>query len=167
MLKWLKENLGFSFGPLPDERRLAVESELQKIRLELAAYEKRLTELRDDLERYQTNESARTEAAIHARLELLLTEVAAPVAQLLTQAHPLEVESQPVQTKDVLAVAQRLVRVLEDEGLTLEGCVGETVSYDPNHHEPLSGATFATGQAVMVRSVGLAYRGKLLRKAGV
>lgn len=167
MLKWLKENLGFSFGPLPDERRLAVDRKLQSIQLEMAEYKKQLATLRDDLERYQANESARTEEAIHARLERLLTDLAAPVAHLLTQAHLLEVQGQSVPARDVLIVAKSLIRKLADEGLTAEGHVGEWVSFDPNHHEPLDGATFAVGQPVVMRFVGLAYRGKLVRKAGV
>jgi hypothetical protein len=42
-----------------------------------------------------------------------MADVAAPVAQLFTQAHLLEVEGKPVQAKDALAVAKRLVRALE------------------------------------------------------
>jgi molecular chaperone GrpE (heat shock protein) len=80
----------------------------------------------------------------------------------------LETEGHPVQAKDVMVVAKRLVRVLEDNGLKLAGNVGETVRFDPNHHEPLSaGASPKQGEHVVVRFVGVAYRGKLLRKAGI
>jgi molecular chaperone GrpE (heat shock protein) len=68
----------------------------------------------------------------------------------------------------VLTVARRLVRALEDNGLTVEGSVGERVPFDPDHHEPLSAdVSLQAGQMVVVRFVGVAYRGKLLRKAGV
>jgi len=170
MLKWLKQNLGLSFGPLPpsDERILALQRETQSLRLELEEYGRRLALLADDLERQQTGESARIAQAVQAQLEKLLTDIAGPITQLLTQAHLLEVESRPVQAKDVLAVAKRLVRALEDEGLQFEGSVGETASFDPNRHEPLGGNdALAPGQPVVVRFVGVAYRGKMIRKAGI
>jgi molecular chaperone GrpE (heat shock protein) len=78
------------------------------------------------------------------------------------------VEGKPVQARDVLIVARRLVRVLEDAGLTLEGQVGETIQFDPNRHEPLqSQGGIMPGQAGVVRFVGVGFHGKLLRKAGV
>ena len=55
--------------------------------------------------------------AVQAQVEQLLADAATPVAQLLTQAHLLETEERPVQAKDALAVAKRLVRTLEDHGL--------------------------------------------------
>ena len=104
------------------------------------------------------------------QVERLLADTATPVSQLLTQAHLLEEEGKPVQATDVLAVAKRLVRVLEDHGLTMEGKVGEIVLFNPDRHEPLGAATevaIAVGQPVTVRFVGTAYRGKLLCRAGV
>jgi molecular chaperone GrpE (heat shock protein) len=120
------------------------------------------------LERQRGGESARVAEAVQEQVERLLSDAAAPVTQLLTQAHLLEVEGKPVQAKDVLAVAKRLVRALEDNGLTLEGSVGETVPFDPNRHEPLSGdAALMPGEAVVVRFVGVSYQGRVIRKAGV
>ena len=127
-----------------------------------------MANLKEELERQRSGASARVDEAVQAQMERLLADAAAPVAQLLTQAHLLEVEGKPVQARDVLAVAKRLVRTLEDNGLTLEGSVGETTPFDPNRHEPLSAdASPAEGQPVVVRFVGVAYQGKLLRKAGV
>ena len=66
------------------------------------------------------------------------------------------------------AVARRLVRLLEDEGLTPEGRIGEAVAFDPDRHEPLGG-DFAPrpGQPAVVRLVGVSWRGRVLCKAGV
>jgi molecular chaperone GrpE (heat shock protein) len=87
---------------------------------------------------------------------------------LLTQAHLLKVEGRPVQANDILAVATRLVRVLQDQGLAVEGGVGESVEFDPNRHEVLSAEEkISPGEAVIIRLVGVSYQGKLLRKAGV
>lgn len=151
--------------PNAEERVLQLENELQNLRLELQAQQKTADRLKDELERQRGGESARLAAA---QVEQLLADVAAPVSQLLTQSHLLKVENRPVRAEDVLAVATRLVRALEDRGLTTEGAVGQTVPFDPNRHEPLSAdAAITSGQQVVIRLVGIAAHGKLLRKAGV
>jgi molecular chaperone GrpE (heat shock protein) len=145
-----------------------LEREVQRLRLDLAEQEQLAAKMKEELERQRSSSSAHVSEAVYAQVEQLLSDVATPVAQLLTQAHLLEVEGKPVQAKDVLAVAKRLVRTLEDNGLTLEGRVGESVPFDPDHHEPLSAdVSLKAGQMVTVRFVGVAYQGKLLRKAGV
>jgi molecular chaperone GrpE (heat shock protein) len=170
MWKWLAA----IFGKRPpeeaatDERTLALEREAQSLRLKLGELEQTAANLKRELERRSSGANARVAEEVQAQVERLLTDAAAPVAQLLTQAHLLEVEGKPVQARDVLAVARRLVRTLEDNGLTLAGSVGETAPFDPNRHEPLSAdVSPQPGQPVVVRFVGVAYRGKLLRKAGV
>jgi molecular chaperone GrpE (heat shock protein) len=93
---------------------------------------------------------------------------APPVSQLLTQIHLLKVENKPVRAEDLAAVATRLVRVLEDYGLKTVGEIGQTVEFDPNRHDSISGESMpATGEAVQIRMVGITYQNKLLRKAGV
>jgi molecular chaperone GrpE (heat shock protein) len=165
MPKWLDTLLA---RLSPDEQLLALEREAQNLRLELEERDQLLANLHIELERQRSGASARVTESVQAQIEQLLTEAAAPVAQLLTQAHLLEVEGRPVQARDILAVAKRLVRAFEDHGLTLEGSVGQTVPFDPDRHEPLSGGAYPDpGQPVVVRFVGVAYRGKLLRKAGV
>ncbi|MCI0464139.1 MAG: hypothetical protein L0Z62_44970 [Gemmataceae bacterium] len=148
------------------EATLRERNEVQTLRLELQERERLLAALKADLERLRRREEERIEQGVQAHRERFLTDSAGPVAQLLTQAHLLEVEGKPVQARDVLAVARRLVRLLEDEGLTPEGQVGSTVPFDPDRHEP-AGGELTAGQPVVVRFVGLTYRGKLLRKAGV
>ncbi|MFP4346189.1 MAG: nucleotide exchange factor GrpE [Anaerolineales bacterium] len=171
MRAWLDRLL----GKRSDERAagdqgaeiVALEREVQSLRLDLQEQRALAERLKQELER--ARDSAGTEVAqqVQARIERLLAAAGAPVAQLQTQAHLLE-EGQPVRGRDVMAVAQRLVRVLEDQGLTLEGSVGERVPFDPNRHEPLStGVALQPGQPVIVRFVGIGYQGRLLRKAGV
>ncbi len=73
-----------------------------------------------------------------------------------------------MQVKDVLVVAKRLIRALEDNGLTLTGNVGESVSFDSNLHDPLSDHISLTpGVPVVVKFVGVSYQGKVICKAGV
>ena len=151
--------------PNPTERILELEGELQSLRLELTAQRRTTDQLKLELERQRGGETARLATA---QIEKLLQDVATPVSQLLTQTHLLKVEGRPVQANDVLAIVARLVRALEDHGLTIEGVIGHSVAFDPNRHEPLSmEEELEPGQAVIIRLVGLAYRGKLLRRAGV
>jgi molecular chaperone GrpE (heat shock protein) len=163
--KWLATLLGKKPAA---EQVLDLDREVQGLRLELEERDRDIVNLMDELMRTRAGTITRAAEAVQAQVEGLLTDAATPVAQLLTQAHLLEVEGKPVQARDVLAVAKRLVRSLEDNGLVLEGSVGETVPFDPNRHEPLSAdASLTPGQPVIVRFVGAAYQGKLLRKAGV
>lgn len=160
MLKWLKSLLGSSAA--------GSENEAQLLRLELAERDKLTAQLKADLERLRRETETRGAASLQAQFEKLFADVAAPVAQLQTQAHLLEVENRPVQARDVLAVAKRLARALEDNGLGFENRVGEQVAFDPNRHEPLTiGAALHPGQPVIIRFVGVTFRGKLLSKAGV
>jgi molecular chaperone GrpE (heat shock protein) len=171
MLKWLRTLSGRKpqqSVAAPDERLLELEREAQGLRLDLEERERLIANLKGELERQRKGENTRTAEATRAQTERLLTDVAGPVAQLLTQAHLLEVEGKPVQAKDVLAVAKRLVRALEDTGLSLEGSVGAPTTFDPNRHEPLSAdAALRAGDPVSVRFVGVTYQGKIIRKAGV
>lgn len=154
--------------PPADERILALEREAQRLRLELEEAQRRVEVLKGDLERQRRSEEQRLGDIVQAKIERLFSDVAAPVAQLLTQAYLVEVEGKPVQAKDVIVVAKRLVRVLEDNGLALEGKVGEIVPFEPNRHEPLSAdASLKPGEQVLIRFVGVSYGGKVLKKAGV
>jgi hypothetical protein len=160
--RWFGHAAGADGPALPRER------EAQVMRLELQERDRVIAALKSDLERLRRGEGERVAAAVRAERERLLTDAAAPVAQLLTQAHLLEVEGKALQARDVLAVARRLVRLLEDEGLTAEGRVGEAVAFAPARHEPLGG-DFAPrpGQTVVVRLVGVSWRGQVLSRAGV
>jgi molecular chaperone GrpE (heat shock protein) len=163
--KWLARLLGQGAADGP---AIELERRSQSLRLELEERDRVIANLKAELARQRGSASAHVTEAVQVQVEGLLADVATPVAQLLTQAHLLEVEGQPVQARDVLAVAKRLVRALEDKGLTLEGRVGETVPFDPDCHELLSADAPANpGQRVVVRFVGVAYQGKLLRRAGV
>ena len=153
--------------PLSDEKLLTLEREIQNLRLELTERDRLIDKLKQQLEQQRTSENNNIDSAVKNQIEQLLTDTAAPVTQLLTQAHLLE-QGKPVQAKDVLIVAKRLIRTLEDNGLTILSQVSETVSFDSNLHEPLSAITSITpGAEVVVRFAGVSYQGKVIRKAGV
>ncbi len=171
MPNWLDRLLGRvprGEAGAPEERVLLLEREVQRLRLELAEERERTARLQGALEQQRGDVDGLVRERVGAQMERMLTDAAAPVAQLLTQAYLVEVEERPVAARDVLAVARRLVRSLEDVGLTVEGRIGERVAFDPARQEPLSAAALPErGQMVAVRFVGVAYRGKVLRKAGV
>jgi molecular chaperone GrpE (heat shock protein) len=165
--EWLASLLGKA---RIDEQFLAVQEEAQTLRLALKDREERLLRLKKDLTRHRASAAARENERVRLHLERLLTDTAAPVAQLLTQTHLVEAEGKAVTVRDVLAAATRLVHALEDNGLELEGSVGETVAFDPDRHYLLGKgpeASALTGRPVVIRFVGVAHEGKVLRKAGV
>lgn len=154
-----------STEPLTDEQRLELERELQSQRLTLQEQGQEMQRLQAEVERLR--DAARAQATAQAQIEQLVRDLAAPVAQVLTQAHLAEA-GRPVQTRDVLAVVRRIVRALEAHGLTVEGVIGESVAFDPDRHMPLGGGNApAAGQPVVVRMVGVAYQGQVVQKAGV
>lgn len=157
-----------SGGAPAEEHMLDAGSEAQGLRVELAERDRVIATLKQDIERARADEGVRVDELVGAQIERLMSGAAAPVAQLLTQAHLLEVEGKPVQAKDVLVVSKRIVRALEDGGLALVGSVGEEVGFDPNLHQPLnSRAPLSDGDRVVVRIVGASYRGRVLCKASV
>ena len=169
MFKLLKKFLSTpqSFQPQSDEKLLTLEREIQNLRLELTERDQLIDKLKQQLEQQRTSESNNIDSAVQNQIEQLLTDTAAPVTQLLTQAHLLD-EGKPVQAKDMWLVAKRLIRSLGDNGLTVISQVGETVSFDSNLHEPLSASSeVSPGAEVVVRFAGVSYQGKVIRKAGV
>ena len=76
----------------PDERVLALEREVQTLRLELDEKKRELTILGTSSEQRRGSEVGRVRGAVQAQKEQLMAGLAVPMAQLLTQAHLLEVE---------------------------------------------------------------------------
>jgi len=154
----------------PDEGEALREAarEAQELRLELAEREETLARLRAELAEARLESNARAENVLGDAEARWLTDLAAPVAQLLTQAHLVHVARQPVRTADVLAVASRLIVALQDHGLEIVGAVGNTTTYDPECHETLDESVeLAPGDTVTMRFVGLAHRGQTIHRAGV
>ncbi len=156
------------FGKREQPEPLAAQSELQMLRLALEEKEQTVARLKADLTRERERAEEQVASRVQAQTEALLADAAAPVSQLLTQAHLLEAEGKPVQARDVLAVAKRLVRELQAHGLTLEGEVGASTAFDPAGHTLLGGAVQPTpGSPVVVKFVGLSFHGKIIHKASV
>ena len=164
---FLKRLFASDTGP-DNDSQLEAQSQLQALRLQLEDRDKTLAQLKAELERQRASAQGQTEEAVRSRTQRLMQTAAAPAAQLALQGHLLESEGKPVQARDVLAVARKLLRALENEGLKLEDKPGQRVTFDPNRHEPLSTETpLPAGQRAQVRLPALSFQGALLRKAGV
>lgn len=168
MFEWLKGLFKRTKAlPSDTERILVLERDMGSLRLELDQQEQLIATLKRQLEQERSQAKARIRESVESQIEELLIDVAAPVTQLITQAH-LASEGKALQARDVLAVAKRLVRTLEDHGLTTEGEVGQTVPFEPNHHQLLRhDRELKPEEPVIVQFVGVTYQGKLLRRASV
>ena len=166
MLSWLKRIFSPSSALPTSEPTLALQSELQTLRLELAERETAIANLKQELERQRQGETTRIEAARQTEIESLFEQLSSPLSQLLTQTHLVEQQGKTVQPQDILTVTQRLIRTLESTGLAIAVGVGETTPFDPNYHQPLnSNLTISPGTAIVAKMPGLAYQKKILKKA--
>jgi molecular chaperone GrpE (heat shock protein) len=165
MFNWLKTI--FSSSPATDDERvLSLQAQLQSLKLELEEKNQTITQLKQQLQLQEKNETNQINTAIKAEREKFLTDASASITQLLTQSHLLLEEGKPVQAKDIITVATSLIRTLEEFGLTLVGKVGTTVNFDPNYHQPLRGnINLNPGQEVVIKIVGVSYQSKIIRKA--
>jgi hypothetical protein len=156
--------------PLPDSFELALrkEKELQTLRMELDEAKHGNEVLKQEIERMRASQELSLGLALNNRMEALFTDLAGPASQILTQADLLENRGKPVQARDILSVARRIVRALERNGAFFEGKLGEEVEFDPNRHTPIrSDRVYQSGQLVIVRFSGVSYQGKMIYKVMV
>jgi molecular chaperone GrpE (heat shock protein) len=164
MFNWLKSIFGKKDkGPV-----LQLEREVQSLRTMLDEQDKVVAKLKKDLHQLQSETEFRAKKFIQTKFEELMAEAASPITQIHTQAHLVEEKNRPLNVRDVIGVAKQFERLFQNRGLRLEGYVGEITSFDPDHHRLLKeDIPVAEGEPVIVRFVGVAYRGKLLTKAAV
>lgn len=148
------------------EDLLRLENEAQALRIELDTRDEHIAHLKQEVERLRARQDHLVNETVTTQLEGLFSDLAAPASQILTQAELLENQDKPVQARDVLSVARRLVRAVERRGMLFEGRAGEQAAFDPNRHSPLNAeAAPQVGQAVTIRFAGVSYQGKIIHKA--
>ncbi|MFM9073569.1 MAG: hypothetical protein ACKOOC_09240 [Cyanobium sp.] len=149
-------------------RRLAAESELQSVRIDLAHANQQILQAGAERGRQGQEEAAAIENHLAIQLEELLTSLATPLTQLLTQQHLIEREGKELGTKDLLATSRRIWQGLAPFGVEVLESIGEVVPYDPDRHLPLSqGSMVGAGTPVRVRIPGLLLKGRVLKSAAV
>lgn len=147
---------------------LAAQAELQRLRLDLASRDSTIASLKQEVERLRARQDQVVAETVAAQLAGLFADVAAPASQILTQADLLENQARPVMAADILAVARRIVRAFERRGLAFVGQPGQSITFDPNRHTPLSAARLPQpGEAVTIRFAGATYQDKTIYKAVV
>lgn len=152
----------------PPADLLALQNELRRLTLENETHEQTITRLNTELENLRAILGERVQEALDNQRDELFRAAAAPAAQLVTQAHLLEVMGKPVQARDVLPVTRRLLRVLENYGLRFEGQIGEITPFNPLLHQPLNAADHPVkDQPVVVRIPAVLSGEKILARAGV
>lgn len=148
--------------------RLAAESELQQLRLDLKQGQQRVAQLQADLSRQAREQGDALKETLQVQLEELLTPLATPLAQLLTQQHLIEVQGGELSAKDLLATSRRIWQGLSTVGVEALGAIGQVVAFDPDRHQSLSQATsLRRGESVKVRIPGITLKGKVLKVSAV
>jgi len=149
---------------IENEAALSAESESAGLRLDLEEAKRQADALRRQADAERTSRSEAVSQAVEKQLRGLFIEAAVLMGQLALQARLME-QGKPVKAEDVMALAQGLCRVLENHGMEKVGEPEESVTFDPNIHQPMSGQIFQAGEQVRVRVPGYRVAGKNLRKA--
>ena len=172
MWNWFKRLIQPEPLPLPvnspDDRIVSLEADARQLRLELDEQVQLVATLTRTLEQQRAQGDRRVSDATQDAVHDLVRQLAGPVSQFATQMYLLETEGKPILAKDVLTVARRLIRALEDYGVTLEGAVGESRVFDPDRHEPLGEDNpLSPGETGVIRFAGVCHQGRIIRKASM
>lgn len=150
----------------PAEPQLRLQAEIQGLQIQQQEDRRAIDNLAQENDRLKARQDQLVDIRIAQKLEALFGDLAAPASQILTQADLLENQGKPVQARDILLVARRMVRVLERHGLLIEGKVGETAAFDPEKHSPIqAGQTIQEGECVIIRFSGILFGENRLCKA--
>ncbi len=159
---------GVTSGNPEELASLRIEQEVQSLRIELQEREETIKKMRQEIDRLRSRQDDNLAERLKNQLSALFGDLSTPASQVLTQAYLLEEAQKPVAARDVLFVARRIIRALEQHGLVFEGKVGDQVPFDPNRHTPIGADVRPqSGQPVTIRFVGTSYAGKIITKAGV
>lgn len=153
---------------LANARIRELDIELQSVRLEFEEERKVHSRIAQDFANYRTKSETATNEEIDRQLEKMFLDISGSVVQLMTQDYLLNKSGKPVQVKDVLNVSSSIVKTLVRHGMETVGKVGEETQFDLNSHEPISvDEAISANENVIIRMVGIAYKGKILRRASV
>jgi molecular chaperone GrpE (heat shock protein) len=145
-----------------------LEREIQSLRVMLQDQDRVVENLRKELQQHRREAELLVKRSTQTVIENFMADVAPSVTKLNSQIYIVEEQNRPLNVRDVLAVGKNILGVFQKYGLRLEGVVGELTSFDPDHHASLKkDVPFTQEEPVVVRFVGVAYRGKLLSRARV
>lgn len=151
-------------APQPAVDAHAAQNEIQGLRMEIEARDRRIVELVQEVDRLHDRQERLAAETAAAQFEAFLTDLAGPASQIITQAYLLEDQGKPVQVRDVISVARRIIRAAERHGLSFDNQPGQVILFDPARHTQMSESKPSPGSAVKVRFAGISYQGKILYK---
>ncbi len=144
------------------------QNEIQSLQMELTERDKIIAALQADLTRLRLQQDELQSAAVGQALEQYIKDIAPTAVQIYTQAYLLESQTRSVAAESIALAAVRLLHGLEPLGFQTIGEIGASVRFDPNLHMALSpDSEPGSGEPAVIRLVGIAFRGQVLRKAGV
>ncbi len=145
---------------------LALESQVQGLKLELEEKKESLSKLNGAMERLRLQGDSSSQEKADARVEALLGQIAGPISQLITQTDLVENQGKTIPAQDVFLLVKKLIKGFQAQGLVLSGNLGQIVPYNPDLHTPISGnLTLQAGQPVKIRFVGIQHKQKIIKKA--
>jgi molecular chaperone GrpE (heat shock protein) len=151
-----------------NERLLGLERDLQTVRLELEETKLLLNATRHDLDLLGRQSEESKAHDVRGQLERLFRALAGPATQLMAQNYMLNVRGRPLKAQDIQASCNRLLGILQNHGLEIQGTIDQTVHFDQDFHEPLAlDEAVKHGDEVVIRMSGISYHGKVLRRAAV
>jgi molecular chaperone GrpE (heat shock protein) len=142
------------------------EKEIQSLRIEQSEDHRKIEALTHEIDRLRTRQEEMVDHRVANKIEALISDLAGPASQTITQADLVENQGKPVQVRDILSISQRMVRALVRHGAVIEGKPGETTAYDPNRHIPIQpGLSLQAGEPIVIRFAGVSYGNKMIYKA--
>lgn len=168
MKRWLSNLFSSPQTAEPAPELLELQTQLRSLQMQLDASQAAARQYQQENERLRARQAQLAAETAAAHLEALLQEMAAPAAQILTQASLVETQNRPVQARDILLVARRMVGALERQGMKFDETVGQQVPFNPDRHTPINPESAThPGQMVTVRVVTVLYRGSIIHKGVV
>ncbi len=132
------------------------------------ANEEQITALKNEIQQLKALQKASDRATGLKAQEKLITEVASPLSQLILQEHLVVTEGGTLTARDVLLNVKGIVRVLQENGMSVIGTPREITVFDLQIHESaLQDFAPAQGQEIQIRYSGIAFHETVVRKAAV
>jgi molecular chaperone GrpE (heat shock protein) len=144
------------------------QNDTKKLELENQDLKKEVDILQNEVLRLRSQTKTMVGSSQSAWAEALFSDLASLVSQAELIKYLNEVEKKEVKVSDTILLLDRILKILRAHGLELFGEIASILPFDPSRHMPISSAAvFRVSQPVRIRFHGIAYQGKILRKAGV
>jgi len=154
--------------PERDSSRLALESALKSLELDISDRDETIARLKSELARLRENEQLTARGLTDAALKNLFEELSPQISQLQTQRYLALDQGKPLPPHYIFTILDQMQLVLAKYGLEIADNVGQIVAFNPDHHTPLSLENrLSSGDSVVIRFAGLSFRGQRIHKAGV